>query len=431
MEIKVKRNRDLFARNKDTSDAKGYPTRLIQAVKVFGACTVVVFVAFAALTAYRFYTVKVWAIDIFSYPTMFAEELAFAPDSQHLAVISPFGDVKIWSINQEMPIWDYEPRISFKYHGGTIPYADKYNLSFSPDGKYLLIATPAQVACTSRTGGYDEWSKPIILKTIDPQDITALPICASVDTSLTICAMSDGANTIEIRNRPFDKISLEIAEDNVIALAISPDGSLLAYGNQAAEMAIYDIGKKLIISRKKIEFSPDNIMIFDSQGKYIAWKAIGNSIAVYAVKSGELQMLKVPNAGLISSCAFSPDTSRFAAGTAQGEVLIWDTENWSKIHTSIVTSKPKRKDKSQQLPSFINDLAFSPDNKYLLIAMDNSDNSRAQAGLFTADELKRISWLYISSLPAFSVTWSPDGKYIAAGGAMNIGSTCVFAYAMR
>jgi WD40 repeat protein/DNA-binding SARP family transcriptional activator len=175
---------------------------------------------------------------------------------------------------------------------------------------------------------------------------------------------------------------------SVNAVAFSPDGKLLATGGNDHLVVLHDprtgatVGSPLSIDSEvySLAFSPDS--------SRLAVGAQGQNAFVFDVRTG-LQAGSL-NAGDISAVAFSPDGSRLV--TASGAAIVWDAATFTAIGTPMAPAGSS--------------VAFRPDGHEFAVAAPGSVTLWDPEGepLFT----RRIP-----GTSPFGGQYSPNGKILA------------------
>lgn len=189
------------------------------------------------------------------------------------------------------------------------------------------------------------------------------------------------------------------------AIALSPDGNLLATGTGAYPSAqgavrLFDMKNKKLLATLKhagtpwaLDFSPD--------GK---WLAAGDSVGDVRIWDAEkhTQVKSLPRARtLVAAVAFSPKGDYFAYGSGPGMVVLWSTKNWE-----IEGVRHMHK-------NAVNGIAFSPDGHALVSTSDD--------GLINFASVREFEdRTPITVNPNFGklrfANISPDGKTMLTGG---------------
>ena len=122
----------------------------------------------------------------------------------------------------------------------------------------------------------------------------------------------------------------------------------------------------------------------------------------------ELATFDLPDS-YINTIVFSPDSRSMFTGDRNGRVLIWDRETWKKT-TYLPAQSTRAADDAAQV-SFYGTQALSPDGKTIVTAYgdDGAVTGRDRDG----KELFAFSY----GAEVYSVSFSPNGKYLAVGGA--------------
>jgi WD40 repeat protein len=165
--------------------------------------------------------------------------------------------------------------------------------------------------------------------------------------SVKIWNLKDGTNAVDVAT----------GDEMVHAVALSPDGKLLATGGREKILRIWDFpGAKL---RFAIDAHPRDI----------------NAVAFS------------PDSKVVASCGYSSATK------------LWDAESGKPL--AVIPNPPGQ--------AHWNDVAFSPDGKYLAMS---------GAGLRVIEVAggKELFNVRSDAVQTTSLCWSPDGKIIATGG---------------
>ena len=195
--------------------------------------------------------------------------------------------------------------------------------------------------------------------------------------------------------------------DNVLSVAFSPDGKYLASGSSDNTVRLWDVTTGEEVRRfdghtnsvKSVAFSPD--------GKYLASGSRDNTVRLWDVTSGEEVHRIDGHTNDVNSVAFSPDGKYLASAShihffAVGFPLrLWDA----------ITGEEVRRFDGHT--SNVNLVAFSPDGKYLVSASGGSsttdDTTVRLWDVTNGAEVRRYDGHRRNS-----VAFSPDGEYLAS-----------------
>ena len=183
----------------------------------------------------------------------------------------------------------------------------------------------------------------------------------------------------------------------MLSVAYSPDGSLLAGGSENGRMRLWDattgepkhpsiwIGSDVV----SVEFSRDG-MALASAG--------GNQAQIWDAKTFEKRHTFIGHTQEVTSIAFSPDGNVLVTGSKDQTVRVWDAKTGKQVrmlyaHTRSVTS-----------------VAFSSDGKTLA---STGDDATLRLWDTNTWELRRI--LTDERTKMTSVAFTPDGKGVVVG----------------
>lgn len=198
----------------------------------------------------------------------------------------------------------------------------------------------------------------------------------------------------------------------VSALKFSPDGALLATGNQDGEIKVWDVQNHRCLAKMQrmgqfdrafeLVFSPDGQCLASSGGRYDAiyiWHLeTGEQIAKFAIDE-ELQPRYYPTRIPLT---FSPDGKRLIGATPENTFSVWDIETGERVahltgHSAIVIA-----------------LLFSPCGEFLTSVDSDGGLQKWESDKLTAHEPQPI----ITSMPEATrlvqYAYSADSVLLAA-----------------
>jgi WD40 repeat protein len=130
------------------------------------------------------------------------------------------------------------------------------------------------------------------------------------------------------------KRRLPACSGNVLSVAFSSDGEMLASGSLESErgrsygaVKIWDT--RLGAVRQKIKAHRDEatFVTFSPAGSMLASGGLDDTVKLWDVRTGELMRtfkIAVPKWSGVLQCAFSPDGKMLASGSQDGKVRLWD-----------------------------------------------------------------------------------------------------------
>ncbi len=184
-------------------------------------------------------------------------------------------------------------------------------------------------------------------------------------------------------------------------LAISPDSKWVVTGERDNRRAIlYNLETEQTTQLNHgarvlgVAFNPDN--------SFIATSGENAMVTVWDVNSGEKEF-DLENPSSVLSIAYQPGGTHLAAGLHNG-IMIWDTETQEQVRTLLQAGD-------------INAVAYSHDGTLLATA-----SSEGTIRIWDATENYSEQSLLRMNGQALTLTFSPDDRWLAAGG------TSTFAY---
>lgn len=228
--------------------------------------------------------------------------------------------------------------------------------------------------------------------------------------------------TIELRDLRTIKLktTFEGHTANVISIAFSPDGKMIASGDYEGVIWLWDT---LLGKHKRISTSHETVseVMFSSDGQTIMsrWN---NDFQLWQVATGEFKASLEDTMG-VYRIAFNPDGTILYgtnAGTSRGELRLWDPNTGKiKMRLGVASSHPRP--------------VFSPNGKTIASAnwsdyavqLWDPHTGNLKNSLLVGDQ-KYVKMIMISNnIPkpvdyptrhVKSITFSPDGRTLAAAG---------------
>jgi len=182
---------------------------------------------------------------------------------------------------------------------------------------------------------------------------------------------------------------------NVVSVAFSPDGKLLASisGGEFHDLELWDISsRKAIATLQQGALS----MAFSPDGKLLASGSKDKTIKLWDVAEQKRKATLKGHTERVFSVAFSPDGKLVASGSEDATVKLWDVAAQKEIA-------------SLQHKAEVIKVAFHPSGK--LLASSSADNT---VRLWNVAERKEIKTLQVHETSV--AFFSPDGKLLTTAG---------------
>ncbi len=230
-------------------------------------------------------------------------------------------------------------------------------------------------------------------------EITPEPLPFEAGKALPLALVPEPARIAGVRSWSLDTRNLR---GDVMCMACSPDGRVLATGGYFGQVRLWDAqtGRLLRI------LMGHTVAIYDVSwspcGRFVASGGHDRTLRIWAVDRG-LLLKTLRTDYYFNALAWSPDGRLIAANAAEGNVNLWDVASGETVgvlrgHEGEVKA-----------------LAWSPDGKTLVSAGDDGSVRFWDPG----DGHLRHTFLHsqVCAGSVWKLCWSPDGKTLVAAGA--------------
>jgi RNA polymerase sigma factor (sigma-70 family) len=326
--------------------------------------------------------------------------------------------------------------------GGTV-----WSLSFAPDSQTLASASSNKTVklWDARTGQ--------LLRTLHGHEKSVDQVVYSPDGSTLASASRD--HSIKLWDAQSGELKHTLSPgERPISIAFSPDGKLLANASSmrkqvngqtdivGSRVLLWNVEsgdvvrelERLLLPELHPEpttrggrfysavFSPDGATVATGAALWEGSQVVGGEVKLWDVLTGELRLtLAVPHYG-VQPVEFSPDGRLLAAGctkagsgdgadTIEAEMRVWNAASGALVRT--LTEEPGW---------YLKALQFSPDSKTLAVCRMQAEHGNAtncDVRLWDLRSGAPLQTLSGGRKDASVITFSPDGKMLASGGARN------------
>lgn len=254
---------------------------------------------------------------------------------------------------------------------------DNHEIGIDPHGKFFAVTTQANDLCLFKTipGATVLPKVPAAVRWHAPGDLNRPHFFTGSDRIAISCGRTgdltdSSVNTVWLLGLPDLDAAEQIPLPNPGEFAISPDGTLIAIGNQAG-LALWHVGSRKFVW-KVAQSTLIKCMAFSPDGKLLATGGDERTVTVRHVSNGTVQHELHSHRTRIRAVHFSAD-SRTLASASDGVLKLWHVPTGRELFEFNV---PKAESFRQ--------IEFTHDGNHLIWGVHRFDKNRDEMMVFDA-----------------------------------------------
>jgi WD40 repeat protein len=198
---------------------------------------------------------------------------------------------------------------------------------------------------------------------------------------------------------------------SVRSVVFSPDGRQAVTAGGDDQVRLWDVASGRELRRFKGKQCEMTCAVFSPDGRRVLSGGCCGGLRMWETDTGkDLHVLQPADCcSQVLCAAFSPDGRRAIAGGSDELARLWDAESGKEV-CRLAGHRCGVGGGCQEIN--VTSVAFSPDGRFALTAVDSADTGPRLWDLKGRKEVRR----YRSSAPVFTVAFSPDGALTLTGG---------------
>lgn len=324
----------------------------------------------------------------------YVSAIAFDRSGKHLATGSWDNTAQVWALDTQTH------KLTLGGHVGAV-----YDVVFGPDDKCIVTGSRDGTArmWNAKTGALE------LILSGHKGEVVAL------DTSGTLLATASRDHTVKVWNIGSGPYLLGLCNhtDDIVGLAFSPDGNHLATASYDGTGKWWNrnTGKEVFTFRMPTDIEPENRVygIAVSQTGLVATASKDGRARVWDSRTGqELETYPKDYSDVLPAMlavAFNSDGNLLAMGNSKGLVQVWNRATGEKDVNFLENAK-----------GAVRKLMFSPDGKYLAVAMKILDEFEGKAYLWDLSARQKTREFCCHDGTVMDITFNHDGSKVATVG---------------
>jgi WD40 repeat protein len=289
--------------------------------------------------------------------------VTFSPDGKYLATAMRYTGVSIWNVKNGKRLLNFP-----------LPDEQVNNLTFSPEGKYIMATIDDESYVVDIKSGKD-------VLHLDNDGLECTPVF-SPDEKYVLSNNKNNTAALWSINSPERRKNKKIKIYSGYLNRNHEDGLSFKQNNWFHSGIIRDIELK-----SKVSVSPD--------GKYIAKGNIDSVAMLFNIETGKVEKIFKGHSKVVLSTAFSNDGKWLLTAGGDWLIKLWDVKTGKEIRTF------------KGHGELIFDARFSSDNKYIV-----SGSWDATFRIWETATGKLIKYVDLKNVSPYTITFTPNDLYI-------------------